>query len=146
MPEPLPSTAAAATLATTTAALPVLQAAAHAVPTLQLFGVSLGLRADVLLAGFFGGLVAIVLLNTVPATGDTLRQLARTSLRRMVIALASAATAGYTAPLLLVFDRMPDPLLLPISFTVGVFAQQQLARMGKRLGMGQQPDQEAPRG
>lgn len=143
MPEPLPSTAAAATLATTTAAFPVLQAAAHAVPSLQLFGVSLGLRADVLLAGFFGGLVAIVLLNSVPATGDTLRELLRTSLRRMIIALASAVTAGYITPLLLVFDRMPDALLLPIAFVVGVFAQQQLSRLGRRLGVGSQPGEPA---
>lgn len=146
MPEPLPSAAAAATLATTTAALPVLQAAAHAAPTLELFGVPLGLRADVLMAGFFGGLVAIVLLNSVPAAGDTLRELLRTSLRRMAIALASAATAGYITPLLLVFDRMPDALLLPISFAVGVFAQRQLARLATRLGVDPQPEQEAPHG
>lgn len=135
MPEPTSSAAAAATIATATAALPVLQAAAVAAPTLELFGVPLGLRADVLMAGFFGSLVAMALLNTVPTTGDTLRELLRTSVRRLVIALASSATAGYTTPLLMLIDKIPDALLLSVSFVVGVFAQRQLAKWGKRLGI-----------
>lgn len=65
MPEPI--TPAAATLASATAA----------VPTLVAFGVNLGLRPDVLVAGFAGALVAIVLLGSVPSDGDTWRHLAR---------------------------------------------------------------------
>jgi hypothetical protein len=146
MPEPILSPAAGATLTVAGAALPVLQAAAHAAPTLQLFGVSLGLRADVLMAGFFGSLVAMVLLNSVPAVGDTVRELLRTSMRRAMVALASSATAGYATPLLLLYDRMPDGLLLSASFVVGVFAQHVLVRVGRRIGANARETQEEPRG
>lgn len=145
MAEPIPSAAAAVTLTAAAGALPVLQAAAHAVPTIELFGVPLGLRADVLIAGFLGSLVAMALLNSVPGSSDTWRELLRTSLRRIMVALASAATAGYTTPLLLLFDRTPDTLLIPVSFVVGVFAQQQLARLGRRVGATPPDNQEAPR-
>lgn len=146
MAEPLPSAAAAATLTAAGAALPVLQAAAQAVPTIVLFGIPLGLRADVLMAGFCGSLVAMALLNTVPTSGDTWRELLRTSLRRVAVALASALTAGYTSPLLMLVDKIPDALLLSVSFVVGVFAQKQLARLGRRVGIvDHQGNQEAPR-
>lgn len=56
MPEPLPS--ATVTLATQ----------ALAVPALTVAGMGLGLRADVLLAGFCGAVAAMALLNTVPAS------------------------------------------------------------------------------
>lgn len=143
MPEPIPS-AAVVTLTAATGALPVLQAAAQVAPTIVLFGVPLGLRADVLMAGFAGSLVAMALLNSVPATGDTWRELLRTSLRRVMVALASSATAGYLTPLLLLYDRTPDTVLIPVSFVVGVFAQRQLARVGRRIGLIDQPE-EAPR-
>jgi hypothetical protein len=145
MPEPIHSAAAGATLAVAGATLPVLQAAAHAAPTLELLGVPLGLRADVLMAGFFGSLVAMALLNTVPATGDTWRELLRTSLRRMMVALASSATAGYTTPLMLLVDHIPDGLLLSAAFVVGVFAQKQLARLAPHGVVGDQGKEEGPR-
>jgi hypothetical protein len=59
MPEPL--TAATGTLILTGAAVPMLTIA----------GVSLGVRADILLAGFLGAVAALALLNTVPAKDDT---------------------------------------------------------------------------
>ena len=65
MPEPTSTAAGVLTVATGTAATAVLTA----------FGVPLGLRVDLLIAGFAGALVAIVLLNTVPGTGDTWREL-----------------------------------------------------------------------
>ena len=62
MPEPVSSTAAGVlTVATATAASTMITA----------FGVPLGLRGDVLIAGFAGALVAIILLNAVPGSSDT---------------------------------------------------------------------------
>lgn len=114
MPEP--TTSAAATLAAATAAVPVLTA----------FGMPLGLRGDVLIAGFAGSLVAIILLNTVPSSGDTWRELVRTTLRRMFVALASSLTAGYLTPLTLLVTNVPEALMLGSAFAVGGGAQQVL--------------------
>ncbi|MFC5524005.1 hypothetical protein [Polaromonas jejuensis] len=111
MPEPT-STAAA-----------TLVAAAAAVPALTAFGVPLGLRPDLLVAGFSGGIVAIILLNSVPSTGDTWRELVRTTLRRMAVAVASSLTAGYLAPLALLLASLPESLLLGSAFAVGGGAQ-----------------------
>lgn len=113
MPEPTTSTAA------------TLVAAATAVPALTAFGVPLGLRADVLVAGFAGALVAIVLLNSVPASGDTWRHLVRTTLRRMIVSLASSITAGYLTPA--VIAGLADPYMLGAAFAVGAGAQRVLA-------------------
>ena len=126
MAEPTSATAAAVTLVSGAVAMPVLNA----------FGVPLGLRADLLLAGFFGSLVAIVLLNTVPGTGDTWRDLIATTLRRMFVALASSITAGYLAPLALLVAAPPDPLLLSGAFAVGGGAQQVLAFAIRRVSGG----------
>lgn len=123
MPEPTSTAATAATLLSLTLAPPVLSIA----------GVSLGLRPDVLLAGFSGAVAAMALLNTVPATGDTWRELLRTSLRRVGVALASAATAGYMAPLLSLIDGTPGVLLLSVAFGVGAGAQTVLASYIERL-------------
>jgi NaMN:DMB phosphoribosyltransferase len=113
MPEPI--SAGAATLVLTGAAVPVL----------TIWGVSLGLRADVLLAGFLGAVAAIALLNTVPSTGDTWRELLRTTARRIAVALGSAAVAGYLAP-----GMTPAGVsvatLLGVSFIVGAGAQKAL--------------------
>ena len=113
-----------------------LVSGAVAMPVLNAFGVPLGLRADLLLAGFFGSLVAIVLLNTVPGTGDTWRDLIATTLRRMFVALASSITAGYLAPLALLVAAPPDPLLLSGAFAVGGGAQQVLAFAIRRVSGG----------
>lgn len=129
MPEPA-TAAAGVTLAAGTLTVPVLTA----------FGVPLGLRADLLIAGFAGSLVAIILLNTVPSGGDTWRELVRTTVRRMFVALASSLTAGYLTPLALLVAALPESLLLGSAFAVGGGAQQVLMFAIRRLsGAGNQP-------
>lgn len=115
MPEPT-STAAAATLT----AIPTT------IPMVIIFGVPLGLRPDMLIAGFFGSLVAIILLNSVPSEGDTWQHLLRTTFKRMFVALASSLTAGYLTPLALLLANVPDPLILSAAFAVGGGAQKVL--------------------
>lgn len=130
MPEPVSSTAAGViTVATATATSSVITA----------FGVSLGLRVDVLIAGFAGALVAIILLNAVPGSSDTWRELLRTTLRRMMVAFASSLTAGYLAPLALLAAALPDSLLLGGAFAVGGGAQQVLVFAIKRISGQAQP-------
>lgn len=80
------------------ATVATLAAAAAAVPVLTIFGVPLGLHADDLIAGLFGAVTAIVLLDSVPSTGDTVRELARTTAKRVGVAAVSAVMAGYAAP------------------------------------------------
>ena len=123
MPEPTIPAAAGITLATQAAAVPVL----------SVLGVSLGLRPDILVAGFAGAVVAMALLNSVPSTGDTWQQLLRDSLRRMMVALASSATAGYLTPLTVLVANVPDSLLLGIAFVLGAGAQQMLLAWLRRL-------------
>lgn len=123
MPEPTTSAAAVLTVA----------AGAVSVPMLTVLGIPLGLRADLLVAGFAGSLVAIILLNTVPSTGDTWQALIRTTMRRMAVAVASSLTAGYLAPLALLAAQMPDSLLLGGAFAVGGGAQQVLTFAIRRL-------------
>lgn len=118
-----PATTALMTFAATTAAVPILTA----------FGVPLGLRADYLIAGFSGSVVAMVLLNTVPSTGDTWQELVRTTMRRMLVALASSLTAGYLTPLALLLSAMPESLVLGAAFAVGGGAQQVLTFVIRRF-------------
>ena len=108
-------------------------AASISVPVLTAFGVPLGLRADLLIAGFAGSLVAIILLNSVPGTGDTWRELVRATVRRMFVAMASSLTAGYLTPLALLLANLPDPLVISAAFAVGGGAQQVLMFAIKRL-------------
>lgn len=115
MAEPASSVAAA-----------TLAAGAAAIPMITAFGIPLGLRADLLVAGFAGSLVAIILLNTVPSTGDTWRELARTTARRMLVAMASSLTAGYLTPLVLLVANVPAALILGVAFAVGGGAQRVL--------------------
>jgi len=75
-----------------------LTASGVAVPVLAVAGVSLGLRVDVLIAGFAGAMAAIVLLDTVPHSSDTWAELLRTTSHRLGVAIASAALAGYLSP------------------------------------------------
>ena len=137
MPEPVSSTAAGVlTVATATAASTMITA----------FGVPLGLRGDVLIAGFAGALVAIILLNAVPGSSDTWRELVRTTLRRMAVAFASSLTAGYLAPLALLAAQLPDSLLLGGAFAVGGGAQQVLVFAIKRISGQVQPVPQQPGG
>lgn len=124
MPEPVSSTAAG---------IATVAVAAASTSALTAFGVPLGLRADLLIAGFAGSLVAIILLNTVPGTGDTWRELLRTTLRRMAVAFASSLTAGYLTPLAMLVAALPESLLLGGAFAVGGGAQQVLMFAIKRL-------------
>ena len=123
MPEPTSTAAGIATVAVYAGATSAITA----------FGVPLGLRADLLIAGFAGSLVAIILLNTVPGTGDTWQQLARTTWRRMAVACASSLTAGYLTPLAMLVAQLPEALLLGGAFAVGGGAQQVLMFAIKRL-------------
>lgn len=122
MPEP--------TMSTTTA---TLAAATAAVPVLTLAGVPLGLRTDVLVAGFAGSLVAIILLNSVPGDATNWRGWLRTTGRRLAVALASSLTAGYLTPLAMLVAHVPEPLLLGAAFAVGGGAQRVLTAMIARL-------------
>ncbi|HQS59717.1 MAG: hypothetical protein B7Y56_02965 [Gallionellales bacterium 35-53-114] len=122
MPEPTSTTAAV-----------TMVAAGVSIPVLSAFGVPLGLRADLLIAGFFGSLVAIILLNSVPSTGDTWEQLVRTTMRRMFVAFASSVTAGYLTPLVLLLSSIPDPLLLSVAFATGGGAQKVLMSIISRI-------------
>lgn len=110
-----------------------MAAATVTMPVLTIFGVPLGLRPDLLIAGFSGALVAIVLLNSVPGKGDTWQEMLRTALRRMAVVLASSLTAGYLVPLALLAANLPESLLLSGAFAVGGGAQQVLAFLIQRL-------------
>ena len=128
MPEPA-ATAASTTLAAATAAVPALTA----------FGVNLGLRPDVLVAGFAGALAAIVLLNSVPTEGDTWLHLVRTTWRRIAVAIASSLVAGYLTPTLMLTMPMADALALGLAFATGAGAQKVLRRAIERADrLGQQ--------
>lgn len=111
---------------TSAGAIATLSGAAVSASAITAFGVPLGLHADVLLAGFFGSLVAIILLNTVPGGADTWQSLVRTSLRRLAVAWSSSITAGYLTPLTLLVANVPQPLLLSMAFLVGAGAQRVL--------------------
>jgi|APLak6261661892_1056031.scaffolds.fasta_scaffold00012_53 hypothetical protein len=122
-----PAAPTAATIISAGVALPLLATAPAVVPQIVVFGIALGLRADVLVAGFAGALVAIVLLDTVPSSGDTLRELVRTTWRRMWHILASSVAAGYMTPLFMLMEgqnlKIPEGLMLSIAFFMGVGAQ-----------------------
>lgn len=113
----------------TSTAVATVVAASAAVPPLTAFGVSIGLRPDILIAGFSGGLVAIALLNTVPGDGDTWKRLVQTSVRRMGVTCASSLTAGYLTPMALLAANVPDSMLLGMAFMLGVGAQKALVNV-----------------
>ncbi len=133
MPEPTTTTLGAATLAATGTTLPVIVA----------FGVPLGLRVDVLVAGFFGSLVMIILFNSVPPSGDTWRELVRTTVRRMFVALASSLTAGYLTPVVLEVLTLSLPMVVSLAFVVGAAAQKVLQAFIRRLEKRIDPDPQA---
>lgn len=137
MPEPTSTTVGTVTVAAIGATLPILSAVATAAPQIVIFGVATGLRADVLLAGFFGAVCAIAFFGAVPSTGDTVRELVRTAARRAWYALASAVAAGYLTPLLMLADgflavRIPEALMLSVAFVAGLGAQKWMARFIKQ--------------
>ena len=123
MPEPTSTAAGVVTIA----------AAAAGTSAITAFGVPLGLRVDILIAGFAGSIVAMVLLNTVPGTSDTWVELLRTTVRRMFVAFASSLTAGYLTPLVMLMVQLPEAALLGGAFAVGGGAQQVLTGVIRRL-------------
>lgn len=129
---------------TTAAASATLLAASATVPVLTAFGIPLGLRSDVLIAGFSGSLVAITLLNTVPVIDVSLVGLSRSTLRRVSVAFASSLTAGYLTPLAMLVSNVPESLLLGSAFVVGGGAQQVLASMISRITGKTQSEGPAP--
>ncbi len=118
---------------TTAAGLATIAGGAASATALTVLGVPLGLRADLLIAGFAGSLVAIILLNAVPGSSDTWMELLRTTVRRMLVACASSVTAGYLTPLALLVAQLPESLLLGTAFAVGGGAQQVLMFAIKRV-------------
>ncbi|MFI8616477.1 hypothetical protein ACIGHN_13330 [Acidovorax sp. NPDC077693] len=116
MPEPTSTAAGIASLAVTAVSTTAVTA----------FGIPLGLRADLLVAGLFGGLAAIIVLNTVPSTGDTWRELVRTTVKRMCVAMASSLTAGYLTPMFAYPAFVGEPWQLGAAFVIGAFAQRML--------------------
>ena len=119
--------------ATTTTAAVTLAAGSIAVPALTVAGIPLGLRPEILIAGFSGALVAIILLNSVPSSGDTWSELLRTTLRRMAFAVASSLTAGYLAPMVMLIGQLPDAAQLGSAFAVGGGAQRVLLSVLHRV-------------
>lgn len=136
MPEPTSTAAGVIIVVTGTATSAMITA----------FGVSLGLRVDVLIAGFAGALVAIILLNAVPGSSDTWIELLRSTVRRMAVAFASSLTAGYLAPLTLLVHQLPDPALMGVAFAVGGGAQQVLVFFIKRFSGQAQATPQQPGG
>lgn len=129
MPEPTSTTAAATTLTITGLSIPMITA----------FGVPLGLRADVLIAGFFGSLSIIILFNSVPSEGDTWQHLVRSTLKRMFVAAASSITAGYLTPMVMLMASLPDPVLMSAAFAVGGGAQHVLKMAIAKIGASPPP-------
>jgi uncharacterized membrane protein len=121
MPEPILSPAAA-----------TLGAATAAIPTIVAFGVNLGLRPDILVAGFAGALAGIVLLNTVPNEGDTWQHLLRTTARRIGVVMTSALVAGYMTPVVLP-ETTSLAVFLGVAFAVGAGAQKFLRKVVDKL-------------
>lgn len=135
MNDPITASAAASATATVigaSLAAPILASAPAVVPQLVIFGFALGLRADVLVAGFAGALASIILLNAVPSTGDTLGELLRTAWRRMLHILASAVVAGYMTPVFMLLEgpslRIHQAVMLGVAFGIGAGAQGYLRR------------------
>lgn len=124
----------------TSAVVATVVAQAVAIPVITVFGVSLGLRPDVLVAGFFGAVTAMALLNTVPSTGDTWYQLVKTSMRRVGVAVASSAFAGYSTPLLALVNNVPPYLLLSVAFLAGAGAQKLMTRMVAATKVSKDPE------
>lgn len=125
MPEPVSTTAVAN--------LSFLAAGASGT-AVTLFGISTGMDATMTLVGFIGSCCAMVLLNTVPASDDTWRDLLRVTWRRMFVGMASACTAAYITPVLL--ERAAEPSLATIcgaAFIVGGSAQYILAAITRKF-------------
>lgn len=132
----------------TSTTVATIVAAPAVVATLAIAGVELGLRPDLLVAGFAGALTGIVLLSTVPQEGSGWLAVASATFRRLMVAIVSALTAGYLTPMLLLPTECPDAaLLLGAAFAVGAGAQQVLRLAMRRIGaLAEQPQQPSREG
>ena len=61
-------------------------------------GVTLGVAPPLLIAGGVGAAFAVLFFDSVPTSGDTLPELARTFILRVMFALLSALIGAYAAP------------------------------------------------
>lgn len=127
---------------TSTTAAATIAAAATTIPVLTILGIPLGVRPEILMAGFFGGLVGIALLNTVPASPGGALAAAWTTIRRMIVTLASSLTAGYIAPML--SSVMTFDYLLGTAFLVGASAQHVMTMLVNRLNLPPAPAAKSP--
>ncbi len=112
-----------------------LMGSAATVQGLTAFGIQLGLRPDVLIAGFAGALVAIILLDSVPARpGEeaSWQGYFRLTLRRLAVVLASSLASGYIVPWMAP-GQMEVTSVLGSSFIFGAAAQQILAKLVARF-------------
>jgi hypothetical protein len=121
--------------ATSSAAI-TIAAQALTVPALTVAGMNLGLRADILLAGWAGAVAAISLLNTVPDINEGAAHLLRLAVRRTGVSIGSAMTAGYTAPLCLLINGLPESVALGVAFIIGAGAMRILPWLIERISVG----------
>lgn len=94
---------------------------------LVLWGIETGLRSEVLLAGFCGSIVAMVMLNSVPHEGTGWQGVMYSAGRRFAVAVASCLTAGYLTAGAGTFFSAAGPTLLS-AFVIGAGAQTILQR------------------
>lgn len=100
------------------------------VPMLTVAGISLGLHPGLLIAGAFGAFVGMVLLNTVPGEGKPWWYAV---LRRVLVMIASAVTAGYLTPVVMSLAAFNESLQMGTAFLVGGSAQWMMQAFLKRL-------------
>lgn len=103
-----------------------------AVQILTIFGISLGLRPDVLVAGMLGAVASIFLLNSVPMVGEGVWARISNALQRFFVVISSAGTSGYLAPLITSLIPMNQSWLMGTAFIVGAGARIMLQRFIQR--------------
>ncbi len=120
----------------TTAGITFASGAATAT-AVQLLGVTLGLRPDLLFAGFIGVICAIFFLNAEPRSEDTFADLLKTSLRRLLLIVVSVLAACFIAPVVPSFVTLSGGAETIVerasAFIVGCFLQALLVRIGKKV-------------
>lgn len=104
-----------------------------AVQILTIFGVSLGLRPDFLVAGMLGAVASIFLLNSVPLEGAGVFARISNMVQRFFVVLSSSVTSGYLAPLMTAFvPSLSMELQLGSAFVIGAGARILLQRIIQR--------------
>lgn len=100
---------------------------------LTIFGVSLGLRPDFLVAGMLGAVASIFLLNSVPMEGFGVLARISNMAQRFFVVLSSSVTSGYLAPLVTsLISAMNAELQLGVAFVIGAGARVLLQRIIQR--------------